>query len=181
MSTQAIAKRYAQALLDEAVSRELESTVERDFVTINEIAEASPDLRMLFRSPIIEWWRKKNIVKEILQDRVNDLTMNFMVLVIEKGRERFIRDIIAEYLRMLDLRRNILRIDVDSAKVLDEATRQNVVDAIGKQSGKTVMAEFEEVPELIGGLRVTIGDKVYDGSLRAQLEDLRERLQMAEN
>jgi len=181
MSTQAIAKRYAQALLDEAVSRELESTVERDFVTINEIAEASPDLRMLFRSPIIEWWRKKNIVKEILQDRVNDLTMNFVVLVIEKGRERFIREIIAQYLRMLDLRRNILRIDVDSAKTLDEATRQSVVDAVGKQSGMTVMAEFDEVPELIGGLRVTIGDKVYDGSLRAQLEDLRERLQMAEN
>ena len=181
MSNRAIAKRYAHALLEEAVSRDLESTVERDFVTINEIADASPDLRMLFRSPIIEWWRKKNIVKEVLDGRVNDLTMNFMVLVIEKGRERVIREIIAEYLRMLDVRRNILRIDVDSATALDEGTRKNVVDAIGKQSGKTVMADFDEAPELIGGLRITIGDKVYDGSLRAQLEDLRERLQMSEN
>lgn len=75
MSNRAIAKRYAQALLEEAASRDLESTVERDFVTINEIADASPDLRMLFRSPIIEWWRKKNIVKEVLDGRVNDLML----------------------------------------------------------------------------------------------------------
>jgi len=181
MSTKAIATRYATALLEEAVSRDLESTVERDFVTINEIADASPDLRMLFRSPIIEWWRKKNIIKEVLAGHVNDLTMNFMMLVIEKGRERFYREIITEYLRMLDERRNILRIGVDSAKPLDEATRARVVEAIGQQSGKTVMAEFDETPELIGGLRITIGDKVYDGSLRSQLEDLRVRLETAQN
>ncbi len=179
MSAKAIAVRYATALLEEAVARGLDATVERDIVTITEIADASPDLRMLLRSPIIEWWRKKSIIIEILQGRVNELSLNFMILVIEKGRERFFREIAASYLEMLDQRRNILRVSVESAVALDEQARTEVVDRLSTRNGKTVMATFDVEPTLIGGLRVTIGDNVFDSSLQSQLEDLRERLETA--
>ena len=57
MSIKAIADRYASALLSEAVSQGIEDAVQADLVRVKETAEASADLRMLLRSPIIEWWR----------------------------------------------------------------------------------------------------------------------------
>jgi F-type H+-transporting ATPase subunit delta len=176
MSAKAIASRYALALLDEAVGQGVEDVVEKDLKTIKSIMESSKDLRMLFRSPIIEWWRKKNIAKEVFEIQISLLTMNFMMLVIQKGREKFLREMATEYHALLDLRRNILRINVDSAVAMDAVVQKSLTDGLSKKLGKSVEAEFETHAELIGGLRVTIGDTVYDGSIRTQLDELRERL-----
>lgn len=137
---------------------------------------ASSDLRMLFRSPIIEWWRKKNIAKEVFEGQISPLTMNFMMLVIQKGREKFFREIAEAYQELLDVRRSVLRISVDSAVAMDASVQQKLVDGLSAKTGKTVVAEFDTNDQLIGGMRVMIGDVVYDGSLRSQLEELRERL-----
>lgn len=176
MSAKAIASRYALALLEEAVSQGVEDVVEKDLLTMKSITDSSKELRMLFRSPIIEWWRKKNIAKEVFENQVSTLTMNFLMLVIQKGREKFAREMVVEYRALLDQRRNILRVSVDSAVAMDAAVQKSLTDGLSKKLSKTVEAEFETHAELISGLRVTIGDTVYDGSLRTQLDELRERL-----
>jgi F-type H+-transporting ATPase subunit delta len=176
MSAKAIASRYAEALLMEAVSQGTEDVVEKDFETIRATLNGSPDLRMLFRSPIIEWWRKKNIAKEVFQGQISPLTMNFLMLVIQKGREKFAREMADAYQHLLDVRRSVLRISVDSAVAMDESVQKKLVDGLSAKTGKNVIAEFDTNADLIGGMQVMIGDVVYDGSLRSQLEELRERL-----
>ena len=179
MSATSIATRYAAALLGEALEQGLEASVEQDFALIERTADASPDLRMLFRSPIIEWHRKKKIVVEIFDGNISPLTMKFMMLVLDKGREKYFREMSREFARMLDAHRNILRVQVDSAKAMDESSKTALSALLAKKSGQTVMADYDEIPELIGGIRVTIGDKVFDGSLKRQLEDLKERIATA--
>lgn len=176
MSAKAIAARYAEALLMEAVSQGTEDVIEKDFETIKATLSGSPDLRMLFRSPIIEWWRKKSIAKEVFQGQISPLTLNFLMLVIQKGREKFAREIAEAYQELIDARRSVLRVTVDSAVAMDESVQKKLVDGLSTKTGMNVIAEFDTDAELIGGMRVTIRDTVYDGSLRSQLEELRERL-----
>ncbi len=176
MSVHAIATRYASALLEEAVVQKAEETVEKDLALITEILGSSPDLRVLFRSPIIEWWRKKAVAIEVLENIVSPLTMRFVVLVIEKGRERYFRAILEEFSIGLDDRRNVMRVGVESAVVMSDDQRESVVSGLSKKSGKNVVATYTENADLVGGMRVMIGDKVYDGSLRTQLDELRVRL-----
>jgi F-type H+-transporting ATPase subunit delta len=176
MSVHAIAVRYANAILEEAVAQKVEETVEQDFAFIAEIINASSDLRALFRSPIIEWWRKKNVAIEVLESKVCPLTLKFVVLVVEKGRERYFRSIVEEFLKGMDERRGIMRIGVESAVTMPDTLRESLTATISEKSGKTVVSTYTEDVELVGGMRVTIGDKVFDGSLRTQLDTLHERL-----
>lgn len=176
MSVKAITSRYAQALHKEAASQNAVDTVEKDFLRIREILDAVPDLRMLFRSPIIEWWRKKNIAVEILEKEISPLMMGFVVLVIEKGRERYFRTMALEFQQRLDVQRKVVRVDVESARALDEAARNSVTKTMETKTGKTVLTTFRETPELLGGVRVTLGDVVFDGTLKTQLASLKARL-----
>jgi len=176
MSVQRIARRYATALLNTAIKSNQDETVERDLATFLEIAHGSADLRALLRSPVIEGWRKKNILDEILKGRISDLTLGFFELAVMKGRMGYYRDIIAAFQDLYDKHRNMIRVDVTSAVALDDAARDKVKAAVAKRTGKTVIPTYHVDPAVLGGVSVRIGDTVLDGTLRHQLEDLREQL-----
>jgi len=175
-----VANRYASALLQEAEAQGKTDIVVKDLHTITSIIASSPDLRMLLRSPIIEAWRKKKIVLEVFEKDISDLTMSFLVLIIEKNREPVTREIVAQFFKQLDTLRNTLRVSVESATVMDENSKGILNNAIAiKRGGMTVESTYQVDPELLGGVRVTIGDMVFDGSLKNQLNALRERLASA--
>jgi F-type H+-transporting ATPase subunit delta len=87
MSLQRIARRYAKALLTTALQQDVAERVEQDLAGIVRTANASADLRMLFRSPVIEASRKKEIIKEIFGSSMAPLTLDFLSLLMDKGRE----------------------------------------------------------------------------------------------
>jgi F-type H+-transporting ATPase subunit delta len=180
MSIKVIAERYAIAFLAEAVAQGKTEVAEKDLDKVSDVLDSSSDLRMLFRSPIIETWRKKKIIREVFKDEISDLTMNFLLLVFDKGRERLSREVISEFRRKLDAQRRILRVRVESATELDKDSRSSLAKGISERSGgMNVESTYDLLPDLLGGVRVTIGDKVYDGSLRHQLDALRDRLASA--
>lgn len=176
MSVQRIARRYATALLKNAIAANQDETVERDLVTFLGIAQESADLRALLRSPVIENWRKKNILDEILKGRISDLTLGFFELTVMKGRMGHFREIISAFQDLYDAHRNMVRIEITSAVALDDASRDKVKTAVAKRTGKTVIPTYHVDPAVLGGVSVRIGDTVLDGTLRHQLADLREQL-----
>lgn len=176
MSVKAIANRYAHALLLEAERLNVEQPVEHDIAMIREHLKRSADLRMLFRSPIIEYWRKKKIFNEIFEQHLNTLTLKFMMIVFEKRREHYIQDIFEAFGLQLDKKRNLLRVHVTSAQALETELQDRMVTVLGKRTGKTVVPTYQTEAELIAGITVTIGDTVVDGSLRKRLTELREQL-----
>jgi len=176
MSIKAITTRYAHALLEETERLNAEAAIEQDIATVLQYLDASNDLRITFRSPVIEPWRKKKIVKELFEDKVQKLTLTFLLLVIEKGRERMLRDIFVAFHEQLDVRRNIMRIGITSAVGLDAEMQDKLTAALSKKTGKTVVSTFSTSEALIGGVSVTIGDAVIDGSLRTRLAELKEQL-----
>jgi len=176
MSLQRIARRYAKALLGTALQQNTAERVEQDLAEIVRVANASADLRTLFRSPVIEASRKKDIVKEIFGASVSALTLDFLNLLMEKGREADVVGVVAEYQAQYDRHRGILRITVTSAVALDDGMRADVAAAVGKRTGKTIIASFDTDPSLLAGVSVRVGDTVMDSSLKHQLALLRQRL-----
>jgi len=176
MSNKVIASRYAQALFDEAVSIQSEVTVEQDFIAIADVVRSSPELRRLFRSPLIDSHKKKKVAVEIFKDRVSPLTMNFMKLILDKGREALLVDIITAFEDLIDIQRNILRVEITSAKPLDDGSRSSLESQLATKTGQNIRATYKEDEHLLGGVNVRIVDKVYDGSLRSQLGVLKEKL-----
>lgn len=176
MSAQVIAHRYAQAVFDEAVFRNQEETVEKDFHTMKAILKAVPELCRLFRNPIIDTKHKKKAAGEVFKDYVSQLTQDFIALVLVKRRESLMIEIINEYLHLMDERNNILRVKVTSAKPLDDGSKTMLEGSLKNLTGKNIRAAYREDAALLGGLSVRIGDKVYDGSLRQQLRNLKAKL-----
>lgn len=176
MSTKAIFTRYAHALLNQAERLNAVPAIEQDVATIRRYVEQSADLRMLFRSPIIEYWRKKRIVTEIFQGSVHDLSLSFLHLVVEKRREKYLVQILDAFQDQLDIKRNLLRVGVTSAQPLEDELQAKMTSALSTRTGKTVLPTFTTNQDLIAGISVTIGDTVIDGSLRTRLAELREQL-----
>ncbi len=176
MSTKSISTRYAHALHLEAQHLKQEVAVAKDLIYIQDVVAASPELRMLLRSPIIEGWRKKKVLREVFSGKVSDLTLAFVDLVVEKGREKFFREISQSYQEMLDRQNNVLRVHVRSASQLPDSIQKNLEQTLSTKTGKTIRATYSTDESLIGGLTVTIGDTVMDGSLRYRLNELRNRL-----
>lgn len=176
MSLQRIARRYAKALLTTALQQNAADRVEQDLAEIVRAADASSDLRVLFRSPVIEASRKKDIMKEIFGSTLSSLTIDFVSLLMDKGREADIHGVAAEYQDQYDKHRGILRVTITSAVALDDAMRADVVGVIGKRTGKTIVASYDVDPKLLAGVTVHIGDTVMDSSLKHQLRLLRQRL-----
>jgi F-type H+-transporting ATPase subunit delta len=176
MSVKQISHRFARALYQAADAENLIDTVEQDVDMLIRIGDASPEIGAFLRSPVIDHWRKKSVIREVLKDRVSPLMLNFMLLVTDKGREAYYREIAREFRGLLDERRNIQRVTVTSAVELSADERGDIERKLSASMGKTVVATFKVDPAVLGGMVVQAGDTVHDSSLRHHLNVLRTRM-----
>ena len=101
---------------------------------------------------------------------------NFMYVLIDHRRTAMLGEILASLESQLDGRRGIVRASVQSTWPLDEAQRREIEAALGRTTGKQVSGVYEVDDALIGGLVARVGSVVYDGSVRGQLQAMRDRL-----
>src|SRR5690606_23268314 len=104
------------------------------------------------------------------------MTKNFILLLLDKDRMGDLPAIVRELRVMLDERANRVHAVVTSARPLSAKQEADLVKALQKVSGKSVTVEKQQDPKLLGGVVAQVGDVVYDGSLRTQLENLRQTL-----
>ncbi len=176
MFEQRVSSRYARSLLMTAQSLKLEDEVFMDLELIKLIADKSKELKALMNSPVIQHWRKKNVFEELFKGRVNDLTMQFLILLTEKKRELILDSIIFQYENQYNILKNRQKVEIYSAIVLSDELRKDVEKRLIDMTKKTILPEYITQPSLMGGMMVRIGDWVYDASIKNQLESLRDRL-----
>lgn len=176
MSVTRIAERYATAILNTATSVGKAADVDRDLQMILNTFKTSADLRAILRSPVVSPFHKKRIVEEIWSDVIDPLTMDFLKLVIQKGREGYMPEIVQAFDTRLDAQQRLVRVDVTSAVALDEKEQKSVLDAVSKRTSKEAIGTFFVDPAVLGGVSIRIGDTVHDGTLKRQLEQLRSDL-----
>ena len=178
MANTIVARRYARALYQEAEQQGMTEAIDADVDLIRGSLEGSRDLVSFFRSPILSREKKEAVVRQLFAPpRVQPLTLDFLNLLIEKGREDLFPDVVAAYRELRDEQRGIVEARVRTAFALGADELRQLEAALARMTGKQVRLQVQHDPSLIGGLVVRVGDTVYDGSVRHQLANLREQLE----
>lgn len=171
-----VARRYALALYEEAQQAGSAQAVDADVVLVGETLAGSRELRALFASPIVAREKKEAVLGRLFEGRVDALTLRFLRLLVEKQREELVPAIVEAYRALSDTREGVVEAHVRSAQPLTDDERAALQRALTGRTGRAVRLVADVDPALIGGLVVRVGDRVYDRSLRHQLEQLREQL-----
>lgn len=179
MSQRTVTRRYATALYEEADAAGGLEAVDDDVLMLRNSIESNRELSRFFESPVIPQEKKESILQELLGGRVETLTLQFLRLLVQKDRETLTKDILDQYQSLRDDQRGIVDAEVTVARPLADEDRDALVKALEEKTGKDVRLHLEEDSDLIGGLVIRIGDRVFDGSVRRQLNALHDRLQNA--
>ncbi|MGQ9857265.1 MAG: ATP synthase F1 subunit delta [Thermodesulfobacteriota bacterium] len=172
-----IAKRYARALIQIGQEDGNYEGYGEQLRAFRDLMDASPELRAVMANPIYERQGKKALVGALSQKLgLSPVVSNFLLLLVDKRRIGFFREIVACYERLADEVAGRIRARVVSAVPLDEATVVEIKKQLESMTHMEVLVELQQDPELIGGVVTQIGDKLYDGSVRTQLMSIKENL-----
>lgn len=178
MRDAAAARRYATALTELSIAAGQEDQTVADLAAWGELlqGEGRPAFEAL-NSPVFSLEERQGVLNAVAERLgTSDLVRRFLSLLIDRGRIGGLPDIVAFVTQDLDARAGRLRVEVRSAFPLDAALQQELAEAFGVATGKTVLLETQTDPELLGGLVARLGSKVYDASLRTRLHELKRRL-----
>lgn len=175
----AVAERYAAALADVVMERKGAPDVPEGLAQFVDVFFSSADLRNALESPAVDREVKIKIVDEVAEKmKLNDAVRNFVCMVVDNRRTHMLREMVELLNVELNRREHIVKLEVTSARKLDEDERTRLIEVFkGDDSKRQVRASFAEDETLLGGVVVRVGSTVYDGSVREQLNRLRERLE----
>lgn len=171
-----VARRYARALFEVALKQDQLQAVADDLRNLRGAMRESDELRAFFYSPLIPRDRKRDRMRETFRERVQPHTMRLLELLIEKRREKLLDAVCDEFQKLQEAHQGIARALIQSATPLTEAEREALLQKLQQSTGKTIIPTYETNPELIGGVRVRIGDYQIDGTLRGALDRLRDHI-----
>lgn len=172
-----VARRYALALYQEAQETGVAERIDEDMGALRETLGSSPELVSLLRSPVIPRPRKEAVLGKIFEGKVAGLTMRFLRLLVNKEREELLPAAVDAYANLKDERLGIVEAHVRTARPLGDAETEALRKALEARSGKKVRMKTDVEPSLVGGLVVRMGDKVFDRSVRHQLQVLSAQFQ----
>ncbi len=170
------ARRYAKALLDLARAQGRQETVGVELARVAEVL-ADPSLAQMLAVPNLPLKTRRDIAEQLgaalsLQPLMN----NFLRVLAENGRLNITTHIESAYQHLLERALGRVRAKVRSAAPLSEEELNALVDAFSRLTTMTVLPTIELDPELLGGVMVEIEGRVYDASLKTQLQRLGETL-----
>lgn len=177
MSDIIVARRYAQALYTQAQEAGAVEQVDADVEAIRQSLEDSRELVLFFQSPVIARGKKESVIEALFGDRVQPTTMQFLRLLVDKKREDIFLSIVDAYRTLRDEQQNITEATVRTAQPLDSDEERQLREALEAMTGSRVRLKVRHDDSLMGGVIIRVGDTVYDGSVRHQLETLREKLE----
>jgi len=172
-----VAAAYAGALADVALASGHADALRQEVRSIAELAAGSADLRNFLTSPAIPREGKQQLLEGLVKRMgASQELRNFLFVLVDHHRTSLLAEIANEFERVLHERQGIAEATVTSARELSAAQKQKLAGTLESMTGKKIEAHYAVDPALVGGLVVRIGSTVYDGSVRAQLDQMGARL-----
>ncbi len=172
-----IAKRYARAFFDIAAEENRYEEYYGELLKFSSIVEKSDDLKDFLDNPIFDHDDKKAVVKTILDKiSLSGIAANFLNLLADKQRINALPEIVQCYREMMDEALKKVRVQVKTAFPLSVELSDGLAESLERLTGKQVEMTIEEDPSLLGGVVVKVGDTLYDGSIKSQLNNIRNLL-----
>ena len=173
-----LALRYAHAFASVTSSKNLDtSAVQQQLNDFNDALAESRALREVLANPAIPSDEKLKVL-DAISARVNMLPQvrNFLAVIMDNQRLSELNEIVAEYHAVVDEQSGVAEAEITSAHPLNDQDRAELESQVAKLAGGRVRTTYRQDTNLLGGAVVRIGSTVYDGSIRAQLQQLKQKL-----
>jgi F-type H+-transporting ATPase subunit delta len=167
---------YGLTLLELAEKAGQPKEIAQEMAAIRQLSREQPDLIKLLSSRLLPMEARFKSLEKIFQGRVSDLVFRFLKLLVKKNRFEELEEIAGAFAHLVDQRYGVLEVETFTAQPLEASLRQRIVDQIHRLTQRQVRLREHVQPELIGGLRLRVGDEVLDGSTLSQLRRMREQI-----
>ncbi len=177
MISTVIARRYARALYTVAKEEGKQEAYVDILDGVIQLLKESPEIEMALESPMLPPDVKHKVVEELVKAyKMDDIMANFLKLLVERRRIGHLR-VIAEAFRSLwEEELGLVRAVVRTAIPMPDDLTDKLKEVLAQITGKKVVLELQQDPEIIGGVVAHIGDMVLDGSIRSQLQGFKESI-----
>nr|YP_009511662.1 ATP synthase CF1 subunit delta [Melanthalia intermedia]AXI97539.1 ATP synthase CF1 subunit delta [Melanthalia intermedia] len=164
---------YAEALLDSARDSSVLTEINQDLSLISNILSRSEELKTFFGNPLISIESKKDAVNTLFADQLNNLTLRFLFLLIERRRISFLAMIIDKYFSLFYQFDLTIIAEILTPIALTELQQAELIAKIKSiTSSRTVKLVIKLDQNLIAGFVIKLGSKVIDTSLQGKLKDM---------
>ncbi len=175
MSVQVIARRYATALAD-VVGANATQTQE-DINGWAALMKDNAGLKEVFANPTVPAEQKRKLLSTLIdRTKVGNTTANFLQVLLTNGRLTEIAEISEKFTQVLEERAGVVTAKVTTARPVTAETQEALRARLTEMTGNQVRLQFANDEDLIGGLVTRIGSTIYDGSVRSQLQQVKEKM-----
>lgn len=174
---QTVARRYATALADVVTARGGAQEVQRELIAWEMMMQSNEQLLEVFRNPTIPYEQKRKVLNALISRAlVRPTTANFLQVLLQNQRLADLNEVNKRFAQILDERSGVVSAEVTTARPIPQTSQDALRAKLTALTGKDVRLSFATDEELIGGIVTRIGSTIYDGSVRNQLQQVKERM-----
>lgn len=171
-----VSKEYGGALFDLACEENLDFDILGELRVVDGVIEDNPEYVKFLTAPNIPQKDRLEAVEAAFGGRVHQYVCSFLKLLTERGYGRYIRECISEYENRYYEHKGLVIAKVQSAVELNDKQKSAILTKLEKITGKEIELRCTVDPQLIGGMKILIGDTLYEGTVRAKLDGLKNKL-----
>jgi F-type H+-transporting ATPase subunit delta len=177
VSAQRVARVYAEALLNAAEKQgQSEQVLESLESLIRDVFSAEPQLEAFLQSSAVGRERKAQLIDKVFEGKASQVFVDFLKVLNQHERLDLLRPILRAAKELRDQRAKRIRVEVRSAVPLADAQTNRLVEQLRANLKLEPVLQTEVDPDLLGGVVVKVGDWLYDASVRARLDSIRNQL-----
>ncbi len=168
---------YGKSLYDLAAEEKLAERIMEELTCVQELFREFPEYIDLLQEPSVPKKERLGLLDEAFGDALQPYLLNFLKLLTEKGLLREFHSCCRAYRSRYNEAHGIVDAVVVSAAELDAAQEKRLLERLEAISGKNVVLHRKTDPAVLGGVRVEMEGRLYDGTVRGRISDLRRKLE----
>ena len=171
-----VGDRYAESLFDLAKEENKVTQYLDDIKLVGEVLDSDPQIVQFFNHVLIENDKKIQLLDQSFKGNVDQYVLNFLKLLVQSRRIRYIDDIIKSYINLSNQYLDIEEGTIYTPYKLTDQQIQDIEKAISQKENKKVTLKVSIDPSLLGGIKVQIANRIYDGTIKNKVEMLKKEL-----
>jgi F-type H+-transporting ATPase subunit delta len=177
MSDQAVANRYASALFELAKEQGQIQKVNEELQAVKEVIEKTPEFIQFLVHPKVTKEQKQTFIEQNFGRVISKTSLHGFLILVDRNRTESLVPMIKKFKELAYAAQNMAEAQVYSAKPLTEKEQEEIAKTFAKKTNKTKLEVSNIVDsDLIGGIKIRIGDRIYDGTVKAQLDRIKRSL-----
>ena len=168
----ATAKIYGESLYELASEEKREDAIKSELCAVRDILGGESEYVRLLSNPALTKDERKKALCEAFEGRIDGYLMNFLKILIDNGTLNELRGISEAYTARYNEEKGILPVECVSAVALSEEESASLIETVSKKTGKKVILTEKTDPALLGGVKLSYGGKLFDGTVAAKLAEI---------